>query len=94
MGGTLEISELRKRLNSLDEQLKEERVIVVKKHGRKVFAFVDLQYLSGMFQIIEMVSDPAGMKALRHQLDVNCPVDPAMLSSASAQPSPQSPSVA
>jgi PHD/YefM family antitoxin component YafN of YafNO toxin-antitoxin module len=69
MGATLEISEARKQLNSIDERLREERVIYVTRHGDRAFAVVDLEYLSAVMETMEILSDPEAMKMLKESLD-------------------------
>ena len=66
--GTLDISEARKQLNSIDTRLKDERVIVITRHNKKAFAVVDLEYLSAVMETIEVLSDPEAMRMLRESL--------------------------
>lgn len=65
---TLDISEARKHLNSLDERLKDERVIVVTRHGKKAFAAVDLEYLETVLETLEILSDPEAMEMLQKSI--------------------------
>lgn len=67
-GNTLDISEARKQLNSIDERLKDERVIVITRHGKQVFAVVDLEYLSAVKETIEILSDPEAMQMLQQSI--------------------------
>lgn len=66
---TLDISEARKQLNSIDARLKDERVIVVTRHNKKAFAVVDLEYLSAVLETIEILSDPEAMKMLQQSIE-------------------------
>jgi antitoxin YefM len=68
MPQTLDISEARKQLNSIDERLKDERVIVITRHNKKAFAVVDLEYLSAVMETIEILSDPEAMQMLQKSL--------------------------
>lgn len=65
---TLDISEARKQLNSLDERLKDERVIVVTRHNKKAFAVVDLDYLAAVVETIEILNDPEAMRMLEQSI--------------------------
>lgn len=69
MNSTLDISEARKQLNSLDERLKDEHVIVITRHSKKAFAVVDLEYLSAVMETVEVLSDPEAMQMLRQSID-------------------------
>jgi antitoxin YefM len=68
LGNTLDISEARKQLNSLDERLKDERVIVVTRHNKKAFAVVDLEYLQAVLETVEILSDPDAIKMLQQSI--------------------------
>lgn len=67
-GNTLDISEARKQLNSIDKRLKDERVIVITRHSKQVFAVVDLGYLSAVQETIEILSDPEAMQMLQQSI--------------------------
>lgn len=67
-GNTLDISEARKQLNSIDERLKDEQVIVITRHNKQVFAVVDLEYLSAVRETIEILNDPEAMEMLRQSI--------------------------
>jgi antitoxin YefM len=69
MSKTLDISEARKQLNSIDERLKDERVIVITRHSKKAFAVVDLEYLSAVTETVEVLSDPEAMRMLQESLN-------------------------
>jgi antitoxin YefM len=66
---TLDISEARRQLNSIDERLKDERVIVVTRHNKRAFAVVDLEYLSAVMETIEILSDPEAMRMLQQSVE-------------------------
>jgi PHD/YefM family antitoxin component YafN of YafNO toxin-antitoxin module len=68
MGKTLEISEARKQLSSLDQRLREDRVIYITRHGDKAFAVVDLDYLSAVLETMEILSDPDALQMLHDSL--------------------------
>lgn len=55
---TLDISEARIQFNRLDERLRDEHVVYVTRHNKKMFAVVDLEYLSAALETIEVMSDP------------------------------------
>lgn len=67
-GVTLDISEARKQLNSIDARLKDERVIYVARHSKRAFAVVDLEYLSAVMETIEILSDPEAMRMLAQSI--------------------------
>ena len=66
---TLDISEARKQLNSIDERLKDERIIYITRHNKKAFAVVNLDYLSAVMETIEVLNDPEAMQMLQKSLD-------------------------
>ncbi len=65
---TLDISEARKQLSSIDERLKDERIILVTRHNKKAFAIVNLEYLSAVMETIEVLSDPEAMQMLEESI--------------------------
>ena len=65
---TLDISEARKQLNSIDERLKDERVIYVTRHNKKAFAVVNLDYLAAVMETLEILTDPNAMKMLQDSI--------------------------
>lgn len=67
-GRTLDISEARKQLNSIDERLKDEQVIVITRHSKQVFAVVDLDYLSAVQETVEILNDPEAMQMLQQSI--------------------------
>jgi PHD/YefM family antitoxin component YafN of YafNO toxin-antitoxin module len=68
MGSTIEITEARKTLNSIDERLRNDPVIIITKHSKKAFAVVDLSYLATMLHAIDMLSNPDQLRDLRRYL--------------------------
>jgi prevent-host-death family protein len=67
--GTLDITEARAQLNRLDERLADERVIVVTRHNKEVFAVVDIEYLRTVLETIEIMSDPEAFKLFQQSLE-------------------------
>ena len=67
--GTLDISEARTQLNRLDERLRDERVVYITRHNKRVFAVVDLEYLSAALETIEIMSDPESYKHFMASLE-------------------------
>jgi PHD/YefM family antitoxin component YafN of YafNO toxin-antitoxin module len=65
---TLDISEARKQLNSIDEQLKIDHVIYITRHNKKAFAVVNLEYLSAVMETMEVLADPEAMQMLRDSI--------------------------
>lgn len=63
-GKTLDISEARKQLNSMDERLKDERVIYITRHNKRAFAVVNLDYFSAVLETLEVLADPDAVKML------------------------------
>jgi antitoxin YefM len=68
MAATLQIHEARAGLNTLDERLKRDRVLFVTRHGKPVFAAVDLDYWEAANDTIEVLSDPEAMQMLRDSI--------------------------
>lgn len=67
--GTLDITEARKQFNRLDERLRTEPVIYVTRHNQEVFAVVDIEYLSTIFETIEIVTNPESYKLFMQSLE-------------------------
>ena len=67
-GTTLDISEARKQLTTLDQRLKDEHVIYVTRHNKQAFAVVDLEYLSAVRETLEILSDPEAMRMLQESI--------------------------
>jgi PHD/YefM family antitoxin component YafN of YafNO toxin-antitoxin module len=68
MRGTLDISEARKRFNTLDRELKDRPVIYVTRHNRGAFAGVDIEYLETVMETMEVLGDPEAMQMLNESL--------------------------
>ncbi len=66
---TLDISEARKQFNTLDERLRDERVILITRHNKEAFAVVDLDYLSALMETLEVLADPEAMKMLQQSIE-------------------------
>lgn len=67
--GTLDISEARSQFNQLDKRLTGEHVIKVTRHGKPVFAVVDLEFLSTVLETIEIMTDPESYKMFMDSLE-------------------------
>ena len=61
---TLEISEARKNLTSIDERLKKKKVIYVTRHNKKAFAMVSLEYLSTMVETLKLLKNPGALQMM------------------------------
>ena len=68
MPGTLDISEARKRFNTLDRELKNRPVIYITRHNREAFAIVDIDYLETVLETMEVLGDPEAMQMLNESL--------------------------
>jgi antitoxin YefM len=68
MSSTLEISEARVHLNTMDERLRAERVIYVTRHRRPVFALVDAEYFEVVLDTLDILADPEALNMLRDAL--------------------------
>lgn len=69
VAATIDITEARKEFNRLDERVGEERVIHVTRHGKPVFAVVDIEYLQAVLETIEIVSDPDSFRMFQEGLE-------------------------
>ncbi len=65
---TLDISEARKQLSSLDQRLREEHVITVTRHNKEAFAVVDYDFLQAVLETVEIMADPEAYAALQQGL--------------------------
>lgn len=61
---TLEISEARKQLTSLDERLKQDQVIYITRHNKDAFAMVDLNYLSAITETLRLLKNPEALRMI------------------------------
>ena len=66
---TLDISEARKQLNSLDKRLTPDRpVLYITRHNKKAFVAVNLEYFSALLETMEVLSDPQALEMLRDSI--------------------------
>lgn len=68
MPNSLDISEARKRFNTLDRELKDRPVIYITRHNRQAFAVVDIDYLETVMETMEVLGDPEAMQMLNESL--------------------------
>ena len=68
MTNSLDISEARKRFNTIDRVLKERPVIYITRHNREAFAIIDIDYLETVMETIEVLGDPEAMQMLNESL--------------------------
>ncbi len=68
-GTTIDISEARRQLNTLDARLSSEPVIYVTRHHKKAFAIVNIEYISAMMETLEIMSDPKAYALLQESLN-------------------------
>lgn len=66
---TLDISEARKQLNSIDERLKDERIIYITRHNKRAFAVINLDYLSAVMETIEILNDKEALRMLQESIE-------------------------
>ena len=66
---TIDISEARRQLNSLDERLSTEPIIFVTRHNKRAFAIVDAETIAAMLETLEIMSDPRSYEMFRASLD-------------------------
>lgn len=65
---TIDISEARRSLNTLDEKLTDEPVIFVTRHNKKAFAVVNVEYIQAMIETLEIMSDPKAYALFQQSL--------------------------
>jgi len=65
---TIDISEARRDLNSLDRRLSEEPIITVTRHNKKAFVLVDVECMSAILETIEIMSDPESFEMFQQSL--------------------------
>lgn len=68
MTNSLDISEARKRFNTIDRDLKDRPVIYITRHNREAFAIVDIDYLETVMETIEVLADPEAMQMLNESV--------------------------
>jgi PHD/YefM family antitoxin component YafN of YafNO toxin-antitoxin module len=67
---TMKFTEARKQFSTLHEQLgKGNSAIIVEKHGQRLLAIVDPEYLDAMMETMEIMADPNTYKMLLESLD-------------------------
>jgi len=69
MAATLDISEARKKFNTIDEDLKTKPVIRITRHNKQAFAIVDIEYLDTIMETMEVLSDPHAMRMLQASIE-------------------------
>ncbi len=65
---TIDISEVRRQLNSLDKRLSDEPIILVTRHNKSAFVVVDVECMSAMLETIEIMSDPESYEMFQKSL--------------------------
>lgn len=65
---TLDISEARRQFTKLADRLREDRVIWITRHNKRVFAVVDSELLQTIMETIEILSDPDAFEMLQKSL--------------------------
>lgn len=69
MSKVLDISEARKRFNTLDREFETGPIIYIKRHGKDVFAVVNTEYLETIMETMEILSDPKAAAMLQASID-------------------------
>lgn len=65
----MDISEARKKFNTIDEDLKTKPVIRITRHNKQAFAIVDIEYLDTIMETMEVLSDPHAMRMLQASIE-------------------------
>lgn len=65
---TLDISEARKKFNTLDRDLQDDCVIYVTRHNKKAFAVVNVEYLTTVMETLEVLADPEALQLLQDSI--------------------------
>lgn len=68
MENTLDISEARRQLGTLDKRLKEDNVIVITRHNKSAFVTVDVDYYETLMETLEILADPEAVSLLQESL--------------------------
>ena len=68
MPNSLDISEARKRFNTIERDLKDSPVIYITRHNQEAFAIVDIDYLETVMETMEVLGDPEAMQMLNESL--------------------------
>ena len=66
---TCPISWARAHLMSMDKHLKESPIIWIERHGKPVFAIVDVEYFECIEETLEIMGDPIAMADLQQAID-------------------------
>jgi prevent-host-death family protein len=66
---TMEISDVRRQLDTLDMRLQRTPIIFVTRHGKRAFALVSAEHLSAMQETMEILSDPNALRLLQQSLE-------------------------
>ncbi len=69
MPNTLDISEARKQLNTLDQRLRETPVITVTRYNKDAFVAVDVEFFSSIMETLEILADPETLEMLQRSLE-------------------------
>lgn len=69
MSNVLDISEARKRFNTLDKEFGDDPIIYIKRHGKDVFAIVNTEYLETVMETMNILSDPEAVAMLQASID-------------------------
>ena len=68
MNSTVEISEARKRFPALVKSAEQGHVVTITRRAAPVACMMSFERLGAMFETLEIMADPAAMKAIRdHQ---------------------------
>ena len=65
---TLDISEARKKFNTLDRDLQDDYVIYITRHNKKAFAVVNVEYLTTVMETLEILADPEAIRMLQDSI--------------------------
>lgn len=64
----MDISEARKKFNTLDRDLQDDCVIYVTRHNKKAFAVVNVEYLTTVMETLEVLADPEALQLLQDSI--------------------------
>jgi PHD/YefM family antitoxin component YafN of YafNO toxin-antitoxin module len=68
MPNTLDISEARKKFNTLDAELEKTPVIIITRHNKDTFAVVNIEYLEAIVDTMDILGDPEAMQMLQESV--------------------------
>lgn len=66
---TLDISEARRRFNTLDSDLETRPVIYITRHNKNAFAVVEIEYLETILETMEIITDPESHRMFMESLE-------------------------